>query len=237
LGFSGGRPSHPELLDWLASELIARKWSLKELHRLIVNSATYQQASRSRADGIAVDADNRLLWRFSPRRLEAECVRDAMLVSAGQLNRQSGGPSFQDFRPYLYKSTQYYDPLDPVGPEYNRRSIYRFWARGGRSPLLDTFDCPDPSVTAPRRASTTTPLQALALFNNSFTLRMADHFAERLVRERSEVAGQVSRAFEIAYGRPPSEAEHSESLAFVRQHGLAPFCRVMFNSNGFLYVD
>jgi hypothetical protein len=187
---------------------------------------------------VAVDADNKLLWRFSPHRLEAECVRDAMLAISGELNDQRGGPSYLDFRPYVYKTTQYYDPIDPVGVEFNRRSIYRFWARGGRNPLLDTFDCPDPATAAPRRGSTTTPLQALSLLNNSFTLRMADHFAERLTNEYpAEAKQQLQRAFESAYGRSPSEAELKESLAFVAHHGLPAFCRVLFNSNGFLYVN
>ncbi len=238
LGFSGGPASHPELLDYLASELIARKWSLKELHRLIVTSATYQQASWPRANCLAVDADNRLLWRYSPRRLEAEGVRDAMLAIAGQLNVQRGGPSFMDFRPYVYKTTQYYDPIDPVGAEFNRRSIYRFWARGGRNPLLDTFDCPDSATAAPRRGNTTTPLQALSLMNNSFTLRMAEHFAERLTREQpAGVEKQVERAFELTCGRPATAAELQESVAFVSEHGMPAFCRVLFNSNGFLYVN
>ncbi len=238
LGFSGGQASHPELLDWLASQLIEKKWSLKELHRLIVTSATYKQASQSRADCLAVDADNRLLWRYSPRRLEAECVRDTMLAISGELNEQRGGPSFMDFRPYVYKTTQYYDPIDPVGAEFNRRSIYRFWARGGRNPLLDTFDCPDSATAAPRRGNTTTPLQALSLMNNSFTLRMADHFAERLTRERpAGVEKQVQRAFELACGRPATADELHESVKFVAEHGLPAFCRVLFNANGFLYVN
>jgi hypothetical protein len=238
LGFSGGAASHPELLDWLAAELIERRYSLKELHRLIVTSATYQQASRPRADCLAVDADNRLLWRHSPRRLEAEAVRDATLSIAGQLNPAVGGESVKDFRPYEYKTTQYYEPLDPVGHEFNRRSIYRMWARGGKNPLLDTFDCPDPSTATPRRGATTTPLQALALFNNSFTLRMADHFAERLAKDcPGNAKQQVARALELAYGRPASEAEDNAAREFVGQHGLPALCRVLLNSNGFLYID
>jgi hypothetical protein len=238
LGFSGGKASHPELLDWLAGELIAKKWSLKELHRLIVTSATYRQSSRPRAECLAVDADNRLLWRYGPRRLEAESVRDAMLFVSGRLNEQRGGPSYMDFRPYVYKTTQYYEPIDPVGAEFNRRSIYRFWARGGRNPLLDTFDCPDPATAAPRRGNTTTPLQALSLMNNSFTLRMAEHFAERVTREKPQsIEQQVQRAFELAVGRLPTAEELQESVNFVRNYGLPAFGRVLFNSNGFLYVN
>ena len=238
LGFNGGQPSHRELLDWLACELIAKNWSLKELHKLIVTSATYQQAARPREECLAVDADNRLLWRYSPRRLEAEAVRDAILAAAGQLNPAAGGPSVQDFRPFEYKSTQYYEPIDPVGPEFNRRSIYRMWARGGKNPLLDTFDCPDPSTTTPKRGTTTTPLQALSLLNNSFTLRMAEHLAERLEKERpGHTEEQVARAFELTCGRPPSAEEQAASAAFVREHGPAAFARVLLNTNSFLYVQ
>jgi hypothetical protein len=112
------------------------------------------------------------------------------------------------------------------------------WARGGKNPLLDTFDCPDPSTTTPNRGSTTTPLQALALLNNSFTLRMADHLAERLEKEwPGDSAKQVARAFELTCGRPASPEEQSVSVAFIREHGLAAFCRVLLNTNAFLYLN
>ena len=238
LGFSGGRASHPELLDWLAAELIASKWSLKSLHRTIVMSATYRQSSQSRAECLAVDSDNRLLWRYSPRRLDAESLRDAMLSVAGELNSQMGGPSYLDFRPYEHKTTQFYEPIDAEGPDASRRSIYRMWTRGGRSPLLDTFDCPDPSTATPNRAATTTPLQALSLMNNSFTLRMADGVAERVGRERpADVRKQVELAFELTCGRLPTDDELDVSNRFVEQHGLPAFCRVLLNTNGFLYVN
>jgi hypothetical protein len=178
------------------------------------------------------------VWRHAPRRLEAEAVRDAMLAVAGQLNRQLGGPSVMDFRPFEFKTTQYYEPLDPAGHHFNRRSIYRMWARGGKHPLLDTFDCPDPSTATPRRGTTTTPLQALALLNNSLTLRMADHFAERLEKDRpGDSSHQIDRAFQWAYGRRPVPEEAKSADAFVNQHGLPAFCRVLLNTNGFLYVD
>jgi hypothetical protein len=238
LGFSGGLPTHPELLDWLAAELIARQWRIKDLHRVLVLSATYRQDSKPRPEAQAIDADNRLWWRYPPRRLEAEAVRDATLAVAGQLNLQLGGPSFMDFRPYVYKTTQYYEPQDPVGAEFNRRSIYRMWARGGANPLLSTFDCPDPSTTTPKRGSTTTPLQALSLFNNSFVLRMAEAFAERVkneVRESSEK--QIERAFLLAVGKSPAPQQMAVASDFVQRHGLAAFCRVLLNTNAFLYVD
>jgi hypothetical protein len=238
LGFNGGQPSHPELLDYLASELIANRWSIKHLHRLIVSSATYQQASLPRKECLAVDKDNRLLWRYSPRRLEAEAVRDAVLAISGELNPQVGGPSFQDFRPFDNHNSQYYEPIDPVGPQFNRRSIYRMWARGGKSPLLDTLDCPDPSTMTPKRGSTTTPLQALAMLNNSFMLRMADNMAARVKKDEGEdTSRQVERTFELAYSRPAKVEERKVATAFVEKNGLAAFCRVLLNTNGFLYVD
>lgn len=237
LGFNGGRPSHPELLDYLATELVARKWSLKGLHRLIVTSGTYRQASRPADAGLALDADNRLLWRFAPRRLEAEEIRDAMLAVAGQLNPAVGGRGYLDVRPFVHKTSQYYEPLDPVGPEFNRRSVYRLGARGGRNPLLEAFDCPDPSATTPQRASTTTPLQALALFNGSFALRTADQFADRLRAEADgDIEAQVRRGVLLAYGRPATDAEAAAAVRVARTHGLPTVCRALLNSNGFLYV-
>ena len=237
LGFSGGVPVHRELIDWLACELVDRGFRLKELHRLIVLSETYCQSSLPREECLAVDRDATLLWRYPPRRMEAEVVRDSMLTISGQLNPAIGGPSFQDFRPYFYKGSQFYEPQDFVGSEFHRRSIYRMWARGGKNPLLDTFDCPDPSTTTPKRGSTTTPLQALALFNNSFTLRMADAFAERLDKDApASMDAQIERAFVLAYARPPTAEELAASRAVVQKEGLAPLCRALFNSNGFLYI-
>ena len=237
LGFSGGQPSHHELLDWLASELIRSGWSLKELHRIIVLSGTYRQSSASQKDAIAVDSDNRFLWRYAPRRLDAESLRDSVLNVSGTFNSAAGGPSFQDFRPFFHRGSQFYEMLDPVGEEYNRRSIYRMWVRGGRNPLLDAFDCPDPSTTAPKRGNTTTPLQSLSLMNNSFMLRMSDHFADRLKREAGDkVEAQLRLGFELTWGRPPRTPELETGIEFVRHHGLAPFCRALLNSNGFLYV-
>src|SRR5262249_18224848 len=154
-----------------------------------------------------VDADNRLLWRKTPQRLEAESLRDAVLTVSGELNPQMGGPGYQDFRTFTFNS-QFYETIDPVGPQFNRRSIYRTWVRSGTNPLLDVLDCPDPSATAPRRAVTTTPLQALALLNDSFMLRMAERFAARLEREcGAGLDGQVRRAYLLAYAREPAAEE------------------------------
>lgn len=237
-GFNGGQPSHPELLEYLSYAFVQSGFRLKALHREIVTSATYRQASRPNPQAVKIDAGNRLLWRYAPRRLEAETVRDSVLAVAGQLNLAMGGPGFRDFDTFDQKGTQFYEPRDPEGAEYNRRSIYRTWARGGRNPLLDTFDCPDPSTTSPQRGVTTTPLQALALLNNSFVLRMADRFAERVERETGKTtAERVQHAYLLAYGRQPTTEELSRVAPFVDQHGLAALCRVLINANEFLYIE
>jgi hypothetical protein len=237
-GFNGGRPSHPQLLDWLADELVRQKFSLRAMHRLMVTSAAYRQSSRFDPGAAKADAGNRLLWRKSPMRLEAEAVRDAMLATAGRLNPQVGGPGFQDFKVTVRGATYYYEMMDRVGPEFERRTVYRTWARGGRSPLLDTLDCPDPSTATHRRSVTTTPLQALALLNGSFTLRMAEYFAKRVQGEAGEeVPQQVRRAYRLAYGRLPTAQEVAAVEPAVRAHGLLVLCRALLNSNEFLYVD
>ena len=233
LGRGGGYPSHPGLLDWLALRFREDGYSLKNLHRLIVTSETYRQSSAADADAMAMDSGSRLLWRFPPRRIEAEVLRDAMLEVAGALNRKMGGPGFEDVREEAYNAGRYYHPIDPEGPEFERRSIYRFSPRGGRSALLDTFDCPDPSATAPRRSVTTTPLQALTLQNNTFVWRMADRFAQRLASE----ADPVSWAWQSAIGRRPDVAERALAQGIMDEHGLAALCRALFNSGDFSLIE
>jgi hypothetical protein len=236
-GFNGGRPTHPELLDWLARQLILGKWSIKRLQRSIVLSATYRQTGRVSPEALKVDADNRLLWRKSPLRLEAEAIRDAMLMTAGQLNPTMVGPGYRDFKTREFGSTLY-QPIDPVGYEFNRRTIYRCWIRSGTNRFLDVFDCPDPSTTTPKRLTTTTPLQALGLWNNSLVLRMADSLAERLLREvGADQRRQIELVYELALARKPDADELTIATDFVRKDGLPAFCRVIFNSNEFLYVD
>ncbi len=258
LGFHSGRPSHPELLEWLAVEFRGGEgetrrggepalsdplspplsFSLKRLHRLLVTSATYRQASTFDAAAAKVDAGNRALWRMNPHRLEAESVRDAMLAVAGELNDELGGKGYSDTNSYFFKGTQFYDPIDPTGFPNQRRTVYRMSARGGRSPFLDTFDCPDPSTTTPKRSSTVTPLQALSLMNHSFVLRMADQFAARLKSEAGpSPEAQVRAAYRLLYGRAPDPDEVALSLDFVTRRGLSAFCRAMWNSSEFLFVD
>ena len=236
-GASGSRPSHPDLLDWLALELIRNGWSLKQLHNTIVTSATYRQASDRNKATEMIDEDNRLLWKKSRMRLEAEAVRDAVLLVSNQLNRKIGGPGYHDFH-VSDTPMHWYTPDDFVGHTFHRRSVYRTWARSGWNPLLTAFDCPDPSTVTPQRAVTTTPLQALSLMNSSFVLRMADHFAERLEQDAGgSLSDQIAQAYQLAYGRGPSEEEVALAQEFVGQHGLSAMCRAMFNSNEFVHVD
>jgi hypothetical protein len=236
-GFNGGQPSHPDLLDWLAQRFREESYHLKPMHRLIVTSATYRQSSALNESAALIDAGNRLLWRKSPQRLEAEEIRDAVLVCTGQWNSTVGGPGYRDIRHFQFKGSNFYESIDETSPESRRRTIYRFTARGGRNPFLDTFDCPDPSVTTPMRAATTTPLQALALMNNSLVFQMADEFANRMARESGDATdAQIRQVYLVAYGREADAHEIQAAKAFVEEHGLASFCRVILNSNEFLYV-
>ena len=235
-GRNGGTPSHPELLDWLASELLAQKWSLKAMHRLIVTSDTYRQRSTPTPAGLAADADNRLLWRMNPRRLEAEAVRDAVLATTGKLNPQAGGPGYEPFN-YVDKYAPVYEYVTPDRPEVWRRSVYAFVVRSAPNPFMDVLDCPNPSNLTPARSSTTTALQALALLNNPFMLRQAQHFADRLTREAATPDARVARAYELAFARPPTPAEVSAGRALVEKRGLPALCRVLLNANEFVHVD
>ena len=240
-GVSGARPTHPELLDWLATKFIESGWSVKALHRLIVNSATYRQSSTQRVNdssrrAFSLDADNQLLWRFAPRRLEAEAVRDAVLAVSGQLNAEAGGPSFRPFDILKFPANAYVT-LDKIGAEFNRRTVYRMNVNSGKEPLLDAFDCPDPSVKTPRRGVTTTPLQALALMNNSFVQRHAGVLAERALKEAAnDLPGAIHNAYRLALGRTPTAEEAERALAAARARSLTNVCWALLNSTEFIYA-
>ncbi len=235
-GVSGSRPSHPELLDWLANWFVRNDFSLKKLHRLILTSATYRQSSEFNGKAAAIDADNSLLWRFTPKRLEAEAVRDSMLMLSGQINWQMGGPGYQPFDLFI-RNTHFYIPKDKLGPEFNRRTIYRIGVQSLRDPLLDTLDCPDLSTKTPVRGVTTTPIQALALMNDSFVQRQAKHFAGRARMEGGpELKAQVNRAWQLALGRDASADEEKSGTELARQHGMEQLCWALLNSSEFIYV-
>ena len=231
-GFQGGRPSHPELLDFLANRLVAYGWRLKPLHREIVLSHAYRQSSAFREDGGRADGDARLLWRFPPRRLGAEEVRDTMLATAGRLRLEpKGGPGFRLYK-YTQNNVSTYFPLDTHGPETYRRAVYHQNARASVVDVLTDFDLPDIAFAAPRRANTTSPLQALTLLNHRFTLDLAGALAER-------IAGPdpVGAAYAIAFQRAPRAEERAAGESLIARHGPASFSRALLNANELIHVD
>ena len=235
-GRGGQTPSHPALLDWLAVELHAQNGSLKAIHRLILTSAAYRQVSHT-DHGTATDADNRLLWRQNPRRLQAEAMRDAVLATSGKLNLKAGGPGYRDFK-YTEAYAPIYQYLTPDTPDLWRRSIYRFVVRTTPHEFLTTLDCPDPANLTPKRLTTTTPLQALTLSNNPFMLKQAGYFAARLKQQAgANTADQIDQAFRLALGRPPVPSEAKAALHTVRAKGLFALCHALLNANEFAYVD
>ncbi|MCC6234752.1 MAG: DUF1553 domain-containing protein [Verrucomicrobiales bacterium] len=237
LGLSGARPTHPELLDWLAIQFVRSGWSVKAVHRWIVNSAAYRQSSASRREALAVDADNQWLWRYAPRRLEAEALRDSMLAASGQLNPAMGGASVRPFEILTFPANAYL-PVDKEGPEFNRRAVYRMNVNSGKEPMLDAFDCPDPAVKTPRRGVTTTPLQALALMNGSFVQRQAGHLATRATRAYPQDArAAIQWAFQWTLGRPATEEELTRSAEAAQARGLQSVCWALLNSTEFVYVQ
>ena len=237
LGFNGGQPTHPELLDWLASDLVRQGWSLKALHKRILMSQAFRQSSRFDPDAASQDADNRLLWRFLPRRLDAESVRDSMLAVSGDLNREFNGPSF---RPFEYGdargSLKRYLLTHADTPDHRRRTVYRMNIITAGDPMLEALDCPLPAVKTPQRRSTTTALQALSLMNSAFVQQRVEGFGARLRREAPRLDGRIRRAFALAYGRSPNGRETAASRRLVQDHGLESLCWGLLNSSEFLYV-
>jgi len=235
-GYMGVRPTHPHLLDWLASELQRHDWRLKPMHRLIVTSMAYQQSSEYRNTAAEVDADAALLWRFPPRRLSAEEIRDGVLQTAGVLNRSFGGSGFRLYR-YMRDNVSTYSPLDLHGPETYRRAVYHQNARASVVDLMTDFDQPDCAFSTPRRVQTTTPLQALTMLNHSFTLDMARQLVQRVQHEvGDDVPRQIHRCFHLCYQRDPSDDEQSECIEFVDKHGLVAFGRVLLNTSEMIHV-
>lgn len=236
LGVNGSRPVHPELLDWLADEFMASGWSVKHIQRILLRSATFRQSSAPREDALAVDRDARLLWRFPPRRLEAEAIRDSILAVSGALNPQRGGPGF-----YLMdveeENVMHYHPKEEFTPAEFRRMVYQFRIRQTSDVVFGAFDCPDGSQIMPRRSRSNTPLQALNLFNSRFILQQADFLASRLQAAAGRDGEQTVRlAYELAFSRPPDDFELREGPAFLREWGLGAFCRAIFNTSEFLFV-
>ena len=239
-GHMGGQPSHPELLDWLALTFRDEQaGSLKQLHRLIVTSAAYQQSSLTDTPAAReLDGNNVLLWRQNRRRLEAEAIRDSVLSVAGRLDLTMGGPSFQDFIVTHPEHSPHYEYqlADPENPALHRRSIYRFLVRSQQQPWMATFDCADPSLLVDKRNQTISPLQALALLNNQIMVTMSKHFATRAADDAT-LPEKVIHLFRLALQRNPTAEELSQLTTYATNHGLANTCRVLLNTNEFAFVD
>lgn len=235
-GYMGGRPSHPELLDFLAIQLKENNWKIKALHRLIMTSQTYQQSSKYNKSAAQIDGDSRLLWRFPPRRLSAEEIRDTVLTVSGKLNTKMGGPGFRLYQ-FLQDNVSTYVPLDEFGPETYRRSVYHQNVRASVVDLMTDFDQPDCAFSSPKRAETTTPLQALTMLNHKFTLDMSKSLSERLINEAGNDSNtQIKRAYQILYTRDPTADEITSCKALIDEHGLKSLCRVLLNTSELIYV-
>ncbi len=259
-GVMGLPPTHPELLDWLATQFRASGWSLKQLHRLIVLSNTYAQSSAQCDKPMQTDAENELLWRYPLTRLEAEVLRDSILAVSGKLNLQMGGPSVY---PKISKDVLAGQSRPGSGwgawdeSAASRRAVYLFVKRSLLVPMLELFDLADTTSSCEQRSRSTIPTQALTLLNGEFLNRQAGYFAERLISEADgDDRSRVELAYQLALAREPEEAELAASLAFlerqrelirresagndsadVEQEALQAWCLVVYNLNEFLYVD
>jgi hypothetical protein len=238
-GRNGQLPTHPELLDWLACEFRDSGQSLKQLHRLIVRSATYRQSSANDTASAALDSNNRFLWRMNRRRLEAEAVRDSVLAISGKLNRTMYGLSFEDFVIDKPEHSPHYEYSlhDPEDPKSHRRAVYRFIVRSQQQPFMTTLDCADPSMQVDRRNESLSALQALALLNNDFIIAMARYYADKLERIDCDLAEKIERAYQECMGIHPSREEMEMLVSYGRRQGLVNVCRLLFNLNEFVFVD
>lgn len=240
-GRNGTKPSHPELLDWLAHEFIRSGWSIKQMHKRIVLSTTYRQSSStfqsrdSEKPGNELDADVRLLWRFPSRRIEAESIRDSMLAVSGRLNLKMYGRGFDlfDKRGGLSGFT----PVESFSGDGLRRMIYAHKVRREREAVFGAFDCPDAGQSTARRRESTTPIQALNLFNSRFTIDESAAFAARVKADAGDdFARQIRLAYQLTLSRDPGTDELRDMESVIREHGLATLCRAIFNSNEFLFL-
>jgi hypothetical protein len=250
-GLRGEAPSHPELLDWLAAEFIRSGWSVKALHRLILNSKTYRASSDDEAGNLALDPGNRYLWRFVRRPLDAESIRDAMLAVSGHLDRSLPGP--HPFPPVETWAFTIHRPFHEVY-DSDHRSLYLMVQRNRRNPFLALFDAADPNQSVPQRLPTTTPTQSLYLMNSPFVHQQSEGFARRLIESCGDESARIRLAFLTAHGRPPSDDQITETRAFLEAYrakvaesgntsgdpdeaAWSALGRVLLTGNAFLYVD
>jgi hypothetical protein len=238
-GKMGEAPTHPALLDWLAVELVNRGWRIKSIQKLMMMSDAYQMASSFPDEANAArDPGNRYLWRFRPQRLDAEIVRDTMLVAGGNINLAVGGEPIFPFIPKDVLVGQFRGKWEntPDGPDAWRRGVYVYRRRSLPYPMFDTFDHPDMNVVAGARNVSTVPTQALTLLNNPFVLAQADRFAARVAAAASGVDEQIDLAYRIALGRPPVAAERAVARDLIGKESLASFTHVLLNLDEFLYM-
>jgi hypothetical protein len=238
-GKNGSRPTHPQLLDWLAIEFRDGGQSLKKLHKLIMLSSVYRQSTKHHEANAKKDGDNRYLWKMNRKKLDAEAIRDSVLFVSGQMNFTMGGPGFDLFR-FKDDHSPVYDYTDVKfinDPRTYRRTVYRFVVRSVPNPFLETLDCADPNISVPRRTETLTALQALALLNNPFMVRQSEYFAERLTKLSADPKHQIDWAYRLAFSRSPTVVELKAVLAYRQKYGLANACRILLNTNEFMFVE
>ena len=247
-GVMGNDPTHPELLDWLATELPRLNWSRKRLHRLIVTSSVYRQASAvvdrtptSDRPDVGVRATESLLAHFPRRRLDGEAIRDALLAASGELNRQPGGPGFRPPLPdelvrTLLKSQW---PVTPEVEQHRRRSVYLFARRNLRYPLFEAFDKPDSNASCPRRNVSTIAPQALLLLNADDSVVAARRLAERIEKQTgSDRRAAVELVYRQILNRQPTVEDVRDANQFLTSDSaLADLCLALFNLNEFVYLD
>lgn len=233
LGAMGDRPTHPELLDWLADEFVSNGWRIKHLQRLIVLSRTYRQSAQATEQN--ADPENHLFGRVNRRRLDAEAIRDSLLAVAGILSPKMAGASVF---PELPEELGARWRVTPDSSEHRRRSVYMVVKRNLRLPLLAAFDAPEAAESCGRRFVTTTAPQALALLNDRQVIQWAELFAQRVRREAgADPVAQIERACRLAWGRPPDEWESAQMKDFLRRQSLTDLCHVLMNVNEFIYLD
>jgi hypothetical protein len=238
-GKMGETPTHPELLDWLALEFEDRGWSVKQMHRLLMTSETYKMSSQFNDNSNAAkDPENKLMWRFRMRRLEAETIRDSILAVSVGLNREIGGPAvfphltseiLQQMNKGIWNNEE-------DGPKVWRRSVYIYRKRGLPFPMLESFDLPDQNISCGARVVSTVPTQALMLMNDDFVVKQAELFAGRVRESVADKPGQVELAYKLAVGRSPAQKERDTALEYLQTHDLAGLAHVLLNLNEFAYL-
>jgi hypothetical protein len=253
-GRLGAAPSHPELLDWLATEFVRSGWSVKQMQRLIMNSEAYQMGSEySSAKSLDTDPEDVYLWHYPLRRMEGEAIHDMVLAVSGNLNLQAGGPPF--FLPVpdqVLRSVSKGDWIvNKEGPPVWRRGVYSYYKRGMKYPMFEVFDAPDENVTCEGRVVSTAPTQALTLLNNDFIVEQSKAFAQRVLKLAGpEQEQQVRVAFRIGLSREPSPKELAENIGFLNRQmaaqakaaspsleALTDLCDIILNLNEFVYIN